>query len=80
MGKMMYRELVMIKNLRDSWDFTFDVSKTEFANIYTIDECISFLLSEFDFINTDDIVINTDEIYLNLKEPLPCINCGNSKQ
>ncbi len=77
MGKVMDKELILIKNINNTWDFVFDIAKTINNPLNTNEDCINFLLNEFSFLKLNDILIDNEEIYILLEEPLPCANCGN---
>lgn len=75
----MYKELALLKNFNGSWDYIFDISKTEINPILQIEDAITFLISEFDLLNHDDILVEENEIFILTTDPLPCFNCGDSK-
>jgi hypothetical protein len=75
----MYKELVLIKNEQNFWNYVFDISKSIHKNIFTYDEIIKFLKTEFENLSESDILILDSEVYIVTDNPIECVNCGNEK-
>jgi hypothetical protein len=71
----MYKELVLVKNDRNKWDYIFDIGKTETNPISTNEDAVSFLSQEFKTIVNENIIIENEEIYILMETQLPCKNC-----
>jgi hypothetical protein len=75
----MYKELVMIKNYRNSWDYIFDVSITELNPIYTTDDAINLIKLKLIGEDICEFIVSDDEIYIITNIPIECKNCGDTK-
>jgi uncharacterized beta-barrel protein YwiB (DUF1934 family) len=74
MGKMNYKELVMIK-VDNNWQYIMNISKTINLNIEFVEQATNFLNLEYSNINFD-IDITDKEIYILTENQLPCENCN----
>jgi hypothetical protein len=75
----MYKELVLIKNEQNFWDYTFDISKSIYKNISNDDEIVNFIKNEFKGIEESKIIILESEVYIVLDSVTDCVNCGEKK-
>jgi hypothetical protein len=77
MGEMIYKELVMLIE-NNYWQYIMDISKSTFLNLETVEQAIEFLNIEYSNISFD-LEINENEIYILTQDPIPCVNCQQSK-
>lgn len=74
MGKMNYKELVMIYDGR-YWQYVMDISKTIYLNIETENQVSNFINGEYSNLEYD-LEFRQNEIYIITDEELPCKNCN----
>jgi hypothetical protein len=75
----MYKELVLIKNEQNFWNYVFDISKSIHKNISTNNEIIEFVKIEFENLSESNILILDSEVYIVTDTAIECVNCGSEK-
>ena len=75
----MYKELVMLKNNRGSWDYILNIGLTELVHIHNNQDAINLVTFDLSPMHIHEFVVTENEIYVITNTKIICRNCGDIK-